>query len=426
MRSLHRAFAGVLIRVALYQKQFLTGTAVFAEERPAVRPDADYQRLQLLESWIDGQEEALGALARLLAGEGSIEGHRIPNTFSHTILNHSAIEEEISGWCSWAYVANADPIDRNRSLNLDREPVVNKGLAPYFSPADAVQNWVFNSYSSHPLNQVPYSERFLVLLPDTRARFCSGRWVGSRLAIQIETNVPTSDVELQINLVGSRTQGLHMPISGESIQIEVPDDARQLTLYLVHSNGDLICQRRLSAGYRYFGGAEDEVPECDVAKDLREGESDIREFKPFISPFDAKESEVVRTVVAFANTGGGRLIIGVNDEGIPMGLAEARRQMKDNRSPIGSQLARIKKLIRESTKPVPEISCSQVDVHGQPVVVIDVPKSAGVCSTQDNRVYVRKGATSRPADSLTELPSMYAAVASSVRGVWGLSGMEDQ
>ena len=426
IRSVHRAFAGVHMRVALYQKQFVTGTAVFAEERPAVRPNADYLRLQLLESWIDGQEEALGTVTRVLAGEGSIGGYLVPNTFTHTILNHSAIEEEISGWSSWGYVSNADPFDRNRTLNLDQEPVVNKGLAPYLSPADAIQNWIFNSNSAHPQSQIPYSERFLIVVPDTRARFRSGRWVGNQLAIEIEINVPTSEMELQIKFVGSRRQGMHIPVSDESMQIDVPDDALQLILYVVHSSGDLICQRQLSAGYRYFGDSEGELPERDVANDLREGENEIREFKPFISPFDPKENELVKAVVAFANTAGGRLIVGVDDEGVPMGLAEARKQFKDNRSPIDSQVARIKKLIRERTKPVPQISCSRIDVHGHPVVVIDVQRSAGVCSTQDDRVFIRKGATSRPADSLTELPSMYAAMVDRARGVWGMGGLDNQ
>ena len=44
-----------------------------------------------------------------------------------------------------------------------------------------------------------------------------------------------------------------------------------------------------------------------------------REFKPFIEPRHPKEFEIVKTVVAFANTGGGTLFVGVSDEGIRRG-----------------------------------------------------------------------------------------------------------
>src|SRR6266702_5908430 len=59
--------------------------------------------------------------------------------------------------------------------------------------------------------------------------------------------------------------------------------------------------------------------------DLAGGETDTIEFKPFMEPKSTTESDFVRTVIAFANTHGGRIYVGVDDDGLPQGEAEACR-----------------------------------------------------------------------------------------------------
>ncbi len=177
--------------------------------------------------------------------------------------------------------------------------------------------------------------------------------------------------------------------------LEIPEDARELIPFIVHKNGDLVCSHSLNSLYRSFGGFEDQVDEgAEYAQAVQSGENEVREFKPFVTPRDKKEFELVKTVVAFANTDGGTLFLGVDDEGVPLGVAAARKCFK-TRSPIDAQRARLKSLITENTKPVPSVAYKTVDVNGSPIVIAEVKKSPSVCSTQDNRVYVRRGATSR-------------------------------
>src|ERR1019366_452712 len=87
-----------------------------------------------------------------------------------------------------------------------------------------------------------------------------------------------------------------------------------------------------------------------------------------------------------------------------------RRIVSKTRDPIEAQRARLKALIIENTKPVPSVVYTIVRVSGDQVVVAEVKKSPTICSTHDNRVYVRRGATSRLADAQTELPSMIKAL----------------
>ncbi|MDT8068495.1 MAG: ATP-binding protein [Terriglobia bacterium] len=256
-------------------------------------------------------------------------------------------------------------------------------------------------------SEVPYQEQFLVVIPDTRARFVSGRWRPGKLDLALEANSSSHDLELQVIHVGSDTRSANYPVLVEPMVLEIPEDARELILFVVHKNGDLVCSHSLNGVYRSFGKFEDHVDDAaEYAQELQRGENEMREFKCFVAPRDKKEFELVKTVVAFANTDGGTLFLGVDDEGIPLGIAAARECFKKTHDPIDAQRARLKSLITESTKPVPSIVYKTAEVNGSPVVVAEVQKSASVCSTQDNRVYVRRGATSRLADPETELRSL--------------------
>jgi ATP-dependent DNA helicase RecG len=162
----------------------------------------------------------------------------------------------------------------------------------------------------------------------------------------------------------------------------------------------------LNSVYRSFGNNRSPEPgNANYAKSLRDGENEIREFKPFIVPANEKEFEVVKSAVAFANTDGGTIFVGVDNEGVPLGIGAARRCFR-TLDPIEAQRSRLKSLITDNTKPVPSVTYAVVDVNGSRLVVAEVKKSPTVCSTQDNRVYVRRGSTSRLADPHTELPSL--------------------
>jgi predicted HTH transcriptional regulator len=69
---------------------------------------------------------------------------------------------------------------------------------------------------------------------------------------------------------------------------------------------------------------------------------------------------------------------------------------------------RIKKSVREKVKSVPLIEVDAVEVHGEPVIVVNVLEGPDppYC-THANEVLLRKGATDRRADPRTELKDLY-------------------
>jgi hypothetical protein len=250
-------------------------------------------------------------------------------------------------------------------------------------------------------------DQFVIVIPDTRARFKSCRWSPGSLTLDVELNTAPESVELQIIHGGAKSRSANHSIQSGAMSFQVPEDANDLALYLVHAGGELLSSQTLTQLYRSFGESEaqEEYDQSHWQGELQKGENEKREFKPFIAPTDAKELEIVKTAVAFANTDGGTIFVGVDNEGVPIGVAQARKFFKSE-DPINAQMARLKVLIREGTQPVPSIACKIASVGGQPIVMVEIEKSETICSTHDNRAYVRRGATNRLADPRTELPSL--------------------
>jgi ATP-dependent DNA helicase RecG len=119
-----------------------------------------------------------------------------------------------------------------------------------------------------------------------------------------------------------------------------------------------------------------------------------------MEPKNKKESEFIKTVVAFANTYGGRVYVGADDDGALQGEAEARKVFRGSiDEALAAQMSRLKELVRENIKPVPLVDVRQIMLGADPVLVAEVQRGNNPpYATHQNQVYIRKGATSRTAD----------------------------
>lgn len=179
-------------------------------------------------------------------------------------------------------------------------------------------------------------------------------------------------------------------------------------MYLIHRDGTLLSHRKLKRGehYRARPGAFGEQERAE--EELRQGESERLEYKPFITRGHEKEQELIRTIVAFSNTFGGRIYVGVTDDGTPEGEAQLRKIGKANEeTSLSSMIWFLKKLSREKITPVPDVEVRPATAFGHPIVVIAVRAGEDApYFTADYDVYVRSGATNRKPNPQTELPSV--------------------
>jgi predicted HTH transcriptional regulator len=138
--------------------------------------------------------------------------------------------------------------------------------------------------------------------------------------------------------------------------------------------------------------------------DLGRGENEQVEFKPFITPNDPKETEIVETAIAFANYSGGAIYIGVRDrDGLPLGVAELRKSAKkdlqshaDLQALLVAQCDRTRWVITNKIHPIPQFRIEIAMPYGEPVVQVQIEAGSGVLyATHDNQIFIRRGATNR-------------------------------
>ena len=138
---------------------------------------------------------------------------------------------------------------------------------------------------------------------------------------------------------------------------------------------------------------------------LESGECDIVEFKTFL-PIERKRLksiELLKTVVAFANTSGGSLLIGISDDaeivGVPGALLRAQGLLKgqDDAALRAAYADRIRRIVGEGVHPTLSVGLEWLEHAGLHVLRVVVPQS-GLAPHQiaeNGDYYERRGGTSR-------------------------------
>lgn len=131
-------------------------------------------------------------------------------------------------------------------------------------------------------------------------------------------------------------------------------------------------------------------------------EGKTREYKRDLS----SPTKPLRTIVAFANSAGGQLVIGIADDGSVVGVPD----------PLAEE-ERLTSLIADSIEPQLVPAVDLVTIAGETVLVVEVPLSTRrphymKAQGMDDGVYVRLGSTTRQAD-----PPLVAELERTARGV---------
>jgi len=229
--------------------RFLTGCVLFRPHHETPREAQNYGSVVLVEEWVRGQDEALGRLSRLISGQETIGGQKIGATFSRTDGQHQTYAG-IHGWLGWQFVSHLDrPADR-QDFHLPQTPLLAHGLRPYLGAAEAVSQWLFEKGTTNQMDaRVEYQDRLVTVLPDTRARLISAEWLPGRLRLEIDLGVQEDQVQLQLLYVDASRQTDLLMIPQGPAEFEVPDDVREIHVFLVHTNHDCIAQLPLSSLY---------------------------------------------------------------------------------------------------------------------------------------------------------------------------------
>ena len=139
---------------------------------------------------------------------------------------------------------------------------------------------------------------------------------------------------------------------------------------------------------------EIEESEENLENLIQGGESETLEFKRELPP---SKQDVAATITAFANTDGGRLLIGVTDKAEIVGCALDK---------IADTLTNI---VHAHCEPKPSFTTTAVPIRDTTIVIVTV--AAGndkPYMVKDHGAYVRVGATTRRANRY-EMDRLYAS-----------------
>ncbi len=213
--------------------------------------------------------------------------------------------------------------------------------------------------------------------------------------------------------VGKTMHQLDTPVSNLKALLTVALEAERLEYYLIDEKGTVYDSHREDSFSRFGPGSVRLRPArrglASQVEDAREaGEGSEIEFKPFISPDQGmgtpsektKLRELVTTVVAFANTAGGRIYLGIDDDGTitgtGSGLATWAKDKVDDAA-LAKYTGALKSRIRSYVYGDVALQIEMATVRGALVAVIEVPRAdpRPVAIVEDQHLYVRKGATNR-------------------------------
>lgn len=283
---------------------------------------------------------------------------------------------------------------------------------PYYPDIDeAARDWLpFPVYhgSSDARN-----DQIFFLLPETRAFIAGAKFSDSGTLDVTLAGTEIDALPLLIKGAYWEDKSIHhfeTQVCESNAVLTVPTDTDRLEYYLIDREGMVFDFHREDRFSRLSadGRTATRTLEDQVRKASSDGEGLNVEFKPFVDPEQkltsgnqkTKLHEIITTVVAFANTDGGYIYLGVDDDchitGVDLKLSEWANSAI-NESTINRYLGTLKSKIKDIVHGEIALRLSHVQVDGVLVVVIEVPPAVSkpVTIRQDNYLYARTGASNR-------------------------------
>lgn len=286
---------------------------------------------------------------------------------------------------------------------------------PYYPEIDdAARDWLpFPVYHGHSDAR---NDQIIFLLPETRAFIANTIFSGKGILNIAVAGAEVDTLSLLIKGAYWEEKSIHhfdAVISDAKAALVVPEDADRLEYYLIDHEGTVYDFHRedrfsrLTPSRNTLGSVKHSL-EDQVRGACRDGEGLHVEFKPFVAPEQKLSSgnqktklrEMITTVVAFANTEGGHVYLGVDDDctitGVGQDLQRWAESVVDD-SAINRYLGALKNKIKEIVHGEVTLHLAHIVINDALVVVIEVPPLPikPISLQQDQYLYVRTGASNR-------------------------------
>ncbi len=416
-------YAGIRIRCVAIQSAtewyaaFCAIQAFTADSAPPKEPSREYSTSHLLEAWLLPQD--LAAFLRELTSKSVlIDSHRVAlgSDLSWFMREYKASTNEYSSYPGHVFQTSS-PL----RVTLPEDPLLTYELPFYADVKAALWDW---SGFSLPLRSVDsLVGRVALFLPECRARFREFKYADQTVTATVVTADKLPET-LQVKGSWQRldsVRSFECPVVDHCATAKVPFDSEAVELYLVGSDGEVYDwhkeSRLWSRGQERILRIADEtsVGEAAILRAIRTGEGDTIEFKEYVEPRNPKEYELIKTAIAFANSRGGSIFIGVDDECSIVGIEKKvwrSKEATDTASGLGEALAkyagRVRQAIAGALNRIPEIDVEIIGVEGHSILLVRVAEGDQKPYFDRERKipYIRRGANNLVPHPDYDLPEL--------------------
>lgn len=287
-------------------------------------------------------------------------------------------------------------------------------------------------------NQSTLRHNYYVIVPDQRGSIENIRVEDESILLSVDASPNGGPLFCALRTVSSgRVERQVRSLENATAVFRFPSSTTDVEFWLLTQDGewlDRYSENALSSTPSYFGVLSQPPTEIDpsfvdLKRALDSGETSQTEFKEFIkiSRGNDKAAEILKTAAAFANSEGGALYIGINDNVEPVGVDPAMK--KEYGSECNGDISAmehayvrdIRKLIAEGVDPAPVLTTEWVSFTHFRILRIDVPKGPSKPYTlaSTGEIFVRRGANNKTLRQ-ADYPHFFGSQ-SSTENAWSLA-----
>lgn len=382
------------------------------KEMPAKRQSMIYPNVKLIEDWIEPLD-FIEWIEGLDSGNLNILGTPVvwpvnTNFSSRRFLTKNNPYSKFSG--------NLFSTHQGGQQNYYNEKLISHDQPYYPNIFKAIPDWVgisdFNGDRDSRLKTIQ------LFLPELQAHIKEVSYAEEQKTIQIDVVNQNKSRELYISGGYQTITGykqINTIVKTPVIEIKADpvdiNDIRDYEIYLLDKANNIV---DYYTGKIETTNTPDTPIEDDIKRYMTYGEGEQIEYKPYIKAHDKKINELIETVIAFLNTEGGYIFIGVNDNIIIEGVEDGISNDPHIKDPtlekkLGHYCGYLYKEISDRLDKHAPLDITPIGYGDHSIIVIDIPKGSNkpYYNIQTREIYIRRGANNFRPNPDTELPKLY-------------------
>ncbi len=301
----------------------------------------------------------------------------------------------------------------------DNAPLLSAKNPFYANPHLAIRDWI--AIRDFSLSNDSRIGTIHLFMPQPRAYFKEVARKGEELVLSVEGTERQGLIVKGAWEFSTSLEQIDLSLKGERGSIPWVGNSEGIELYLIGPDEEVYDFHRETHFWsinhrRLFGTRGQETQGSGAVEQfLLQGEGEQVEFKPYIrADHTEKMEEIVRTTIAFANSKGGTILIGVDNACEVVGIEKEINNAFKGRT-LEEATERYKGTIRQAIannlSGSLEIVMDYVAIQGHKVLRIQIPegKSKHYWHQATLQIYVRRGANTVKAHPKHDLPDLINA-----------------